>query len=81
MLRLTTHKGLSVSHLAKKAKKKIPMYEEKNAHSVNIPFVDEVLNKTRYLTFYKNDLGDWDILVLKTILFLLIYNFFLNPVL
>jgi hypothetical protein len=59
MLRLTTHKGLAISHLAKKAKKKIPMYEEKNAHSVNIPFVDEVFNKTRYLTFYKNDLGDW----------------------
>jgi hypothetical protein len=59
MLKLTTNKGLAIFHLAKKAKKKIPLYEEKNADMVNVPFFDQTLNKIRYLTFLKKDDGDW----------------------
>lgn len=50
---------MAIYHLAKKAKKKIPLYEEKKADLVNVPFIDEIENKTRYLTFYKNREGHW----------------------
>ena len=59
MLKLTTNKGLAIWHLAKKAEKKIPLHEEKNAYRVNVPFSDETLKKTRYLIFCKNRDGDW----------------------
>ena len=59
MLKLTTHKGLAIFHLAKKAKKKIPLYEERKAYRVNVPFSDQILKKTRYCIFFRNSEGDW----------------------
>jgi len=53
VLRLTSNDGMAIFHLARKALKKIPLYEEKDADMVNVPFYDENLNKVRYLTFWR----------------------------
>jgi hypothetical protein len=58
MLRLTSNKGMAIFHLAKKARNHIAQFEERNAMCVNVPFIDEIANKTRYLTFYKSD-NEW----------------------
>ncbi|MCY7421684.1 MAG: hypothetical protein LH478_08075 [Chitinophagaceae bacterium] len=60
MLKLNSNNVMAIFHLAKKAKKKIPLYEERNANKVNVPFIDEILKKTRYLTFYKGTEGCWN---------------------
>ena len=67
MLRLTSNNGMAIYHLAKKAEKKIPLYEENNADRVNVPFFDQFQNKTRYLTFFRKRTalgieGDWGFL-------------------
>lgn len=59
MLRLKSNDIMAIHHLAKKAKKKIALYEENKADRVNVPFVDEFTNKTRYFIFYKNREGGW----------------------
>lgn len=59
MLRLTSRDGMAIFHLAKKALKKIPLYEERNADVVNVPFYDENLKKVRYLTFFRRTGHDW----------------------
>ena len=50
---------MAIFHLAKKAKKKIPLYEDKKADMVNVPFYDEIQKKTRYLTFFRRKDKDW----------------------
>jgi hypothetical protein len=59
MLRLKTTNGMAIYHLAAKAKKKIPLYEQNKADRVNVPFFDEIQDKMRYLTFYRNNEGEW----------------------
>jgi hypothetical protein len=59
MLRLTSKNGMAIYHLAKKAKKKILLYEQNKADRVNVPFYDELQKKTRYLTFWRNREGEW----------------------
>ena len=44
--------------LANKARKKIPLYEGRNALEVKVPFLDVSSNQTRYVRFYKID-GQW----------------------
>ena len=41
MLRLKSTNGMAIFHLADKAKKKIPLYEERNAVLVNVQFFDD----------------------------------------
>lgn len=51
---ITTNKReepLARGQLAKKAKKKIPLYEKKGDRSVRVPFLDMSTNKIRYLEF------------------------------
>lgn len=50
---------MEIFHLAKKAEKKIPLYELPKARVVNVPFSDEILNKTRYLVFYRREDSSW----------------------
>ena len=52
MLKLSKNNALTRSQLAKKAIKKIPLYEQRNSMSVKVPFLDVSLNKIRYLKFY-----------------------------
>ena len=51
MLKLYKDNQLARSQLAKKAKKKIPLYENRNALIVKVPFLDVSTNKTRYFKF------------------------------
>lgn len=53
MLKLEKDNALTRMHLAKKAKKKIPLYENNNDRIVKVPFLDVSANKERYLEFYK----------------------------
>ena len=55
MLKLEKDNALTRSQLAKKAKKKIPLYEIGNDYEVKIPFLDKSTNKQRYLRFCKLD--------------------------
>jgi hypothetical protein len=52
MLKLLKDNALTRQQLAKKAKKKIPLYEKKGDRSVRVPFLDVHAGKTRYLVFY-----------------------------
>ena len=58
MLKLEKDNALTRWQLAKKAKKKIPLYEIGNDYEVKIPFLDKSTNKQRYLRFCKLD-GEW----------------------
>jgi hypothetical protein len=58
MLKLEKDNALTRSQLAKKAKKKIPLYEIIKDYEVKIPFLDKSTNKQRYLRFCKVD-GEW----------------------
>lgn len=58
MLKLEKDNGLTWMQLAKKAKKKIPLYENVNDRIVKVPFLDISTNKQRYLEFCKLN-GDW----------------------
>ena len=51
MLKLIKDNALTRSQLAKKAMKKIPLYEKKGDMSVKVPFLDVRKNKMRYLKF------------------------------
>ncbi len=56
MLKLEKNNALTRSQLAKKAIKKIPLYEVKNSNkskvdTVKVPFLDRSLHKIRYLSF------------------------------
>ena len=51
MLKLHKDNALTQQQLAKKAIKKIPLYENKADRSVRVPFLDMSTNKTRYLKF------------------------------
>jgi hypothetical protein len=51
MLKLHKKDALTISQLAKKAAKKIPLYEERNKSTVKVPFLDVRANKMRFLMF------------------------------
>jgi len=51
MLKLHKNNALTRMQLAKKARKKIPLYENKNDRKVKVPFLDVSANKIRYLEF------------------------------
>ncbi|HMC84378.1 MAG TPA: hypothetical protein VKI61_02590 [Chitinophagaceae bacterium] len=51
MLKLHKDNALTRQQLAKKAIKKIPLYEKKGDRSVKVPFLDMPTNKIRYLIF------------------------------
>ena len=59
MLKLQKDNALTRSQLAKKAKKKIPLYEEKNKETVKVPFLNVPTSKMRYCIFYKRNHNDW----------------------
>jgi hypothetical protein len=52
MLKLHKNNALTRSQLINKARKKIPLYEQRNSKTVKVPFLDVRLNKIRYLEFY-----------------------------
>ena len=58
MLKLKKNGALAELHLANKARKKIPLYEIRNAMEVRVPFVDTTRNQTRFVKFFKID-GRW----------------------
>lgn len=51
MLKLHKDTALTRGQLAKKAIKKIPLFENKGDNSVRVPFLDVPTNKIRYLVF------------------------------
>lgn len=50
---------MAIAHLEKKAKKKIPLYEENKADRVNVPFLDIFQKKTRYFNYFRRDNKEW----------------------
>jgi hypothetical protein len=52
VLKLYKDNALTRMQLSKRAKKKIPLYENKNDSSVKVPFLDVRTNQIRYLKFY-----------------------------
>jgi hypothetical protein len=58
MLKLENDNALTRSQVAKKAKKKIPLYDIINDYEVKVPFLDKSTNKQRYLRFCWRD-GEW----------------------
>ncbi len=58
MLKLEKDNGLTRMQMAKKAMKKIPLYEDKNNNTVLVPFLDISTNKQRYIEFFKLE-GRW----------------------
>ena len=58
MLKLEKDNALTRSQLAKKAKKKIPLYDIVDNYEVKIPFLDKSTNTQRYLRFCRVN-GEW----------------------
>ena len=58
MLKLEKNNGLTRMQLAKKAIKKIPLYENNNDRKVKVPFLDMSTKNQRYIEFTKLE-GEW----------------------
>ena len=58
MLKLAKYDALSVGHMADKARKKIPLYSDRNDILVKVPFLDVRKKQTRYVLF-RNIEGRW----------------------